>query len=738
MSNEKSDDEFSWDGEKVEDYFDPALRMASLHPDHPPPLSMPSRALNAALSVFTWRSSVTPIELESVGEPGIDPPQTQPSDALKSVAIDVHIEDSPVVATEPNPLPALDPNSVESVPPPVLEVVMEAIANDPLECEGTTESLHATAGSESPQSEPPVNEASGSSLLAESCDSWDVITLQPGQAELSVESALLWCLNPAIYGIKSIGVPSASDRARRLVDSCKGDTSAAVVMASGSESGGLKRTRIIFEFLLRQVPFIGCPAYILKSTWSHLRSVAVIAAIYGHDVQCARTQHEILWCLLPQGANTEDHPEPDQSSIGATAHTVSKILISTAVKRTLGIGMVSDLFQLGVDLWAVGKSEDDSGFEHVELGPAATARNYFCPDNDFDKYKLGIAFVGVVVPFLFRLPGVIAGLILLLFGLLVGARKKVFSLANSDWARELAPKLVSYLVFSLHALIPVWGISSGFSLGYQGMFGDRAVADRIGLLVLSTMALSTGLRAAGVVADSDLAKSIHAETRKAAVIVGVVLHLFPLIDLKGQYSEKLGWVLGSDGVVPAAAVQRARSWHYLSVIMSMWFQQQLLVELRKREVVLKLLGAERVMILSLTLFFRGVTAAVRSDALLPLFRQVTPHPVFCCVIMVVRKHALPAAGLLSLVPLVPVWFPAHSVITLIFGLTVGVLVVTTVWNDWRLNENTYLSHMRLLYILPGVVAGKTKQMVDQMLLASGKSVVKNFIVSYAQRLNFKT
>jgi hypothetical protein len=95
-----------------------------------------------------------------------------------------------------------------------------------------------------------------------------------------------------------------------------------------------------------------------------------------------------------------------------------------------------------------------------------------------------------------------------------------------------------------------------------------------------------------------------------------------------------------------------------------------------------------------------------------------------------------AAVLLSLVPLVPLWSGSPA-ISLITGLAVGTAIVTFVWREWKLNENAYMSNMRLLYILPGVVTGRTKDMVDSMLEAGGRTAFKSILASLAKRLSNK-
>lgn len=576
--------------------------------------------------------------------------------------------------------------------------------------------------------------ASASSSEYSSADEWDLIPIQPGSAELSVEAALLWCLNPAIHGIRSIGVLPAVDRARRLVEMSNGDTTAAVVMAAGGETGGAKRTRIIFEFLLRQVPFIGCPAYILTSTWTHLRAVATIAAIYGHDLERPRTQHEILWCLLPNNPDSDTNAVPpvsggDTGPVAATAKAVSQVLISTAIKKTVGITMVSELFQLGTDLWSVGKKsstddEEDDGFEHLTLGPSATARHYFCPDTQFSSHRFLLTVIGVIVPWLFRLPTIISTTLVLLTGIGYSSRRQVIDIIPPPLIAS-TPKLIAYLIFATHGLLPVLGISNGLSLLVP--VHSVCTAERISLIVLGTMSLTAGLRAAGIKAD--IMNAIHVEVRKIAIFYGIVAHVLPFLDRSGQYTSRIAWLL-SDTQLSSAQ----RSLHYVSILISSTTQPMLVAQLKRRDVILRLLGAERILILSMTLFFRGITAAISNESLAHFFRQLTPAPIFCCSVMVLRQYPLEAAATLTILPLIPVLVPS-AVLSMGLGLIVGVFVVATVWNDYTCHESMYTSQMRLLFLLPGVVADKTKQVMDSMLKASGRTAIKTVLTNLAKNLS---
>ncbi len=563
-------------------------------------------------------------------------------------------------------------------------------------------------------------------------EEWDVVPAHLSTPEVSVEAALLWCLTPAIHGIRSIGVLPAAERAQKLLAQSNGDTNAAVVLAAGGEDGGGKRMKIIFEFLLRQVPYIGCPAYILTSTWTHLRAVSTIAAIYGHDLQQPRTQHEILWCLLPSQPENGSLPAPpsvDTGPITATAKTVSTILISTAIKRTVGISLVTELFHLGTDLWTI-SGDDEDGFERLSLGPSSTARNYFCPESQFSRQTFFVTLAGVIIPLLFRVPLIVSSLLIVLAGVAYVNRLRLLESNLSAWV----PSVLSYATFGAHAFLPVLAISNGISLFLQAALPHPiSMAERVSLLVLSIMSVSAGFKNASIQTDS--MESLHLQTRKAAILIGVFLHVLPFFDRVNVYSTLVARLLSDTELCSTS-----RSLHFISVIISSSAQAHLVSLLKRRDVILKLLGAERVLILSLTLFFKGVTAAVTTESLLPFFRKISPHPLFCCLVMSLRSRPVEAAILMSLLPLIPLWIPL-PVLSLVVGLVAGVGIVAVVWKDWKSNEDAYMSNMRLLYILPGTVSGKTRDVVGSMLKAGGRTAFKTFLTGFAKRLSsqiFKT
>ena len=549
----------------------------------------------------------------------------------------------------------------------------------------------AFVGCDSVSSFPGVNSAE--SVILGSCSSsseWDVVNAHSTSPEMSVESAILWCLTPAIFGIRSIGVLPASERAAKLITACDGDTNAAVVLAAGGESGGVKRRRIIFDFLIRQVPFVGCPAYILTSTWTHLRAITTIAAIHGHDLHSARTQHEVLYCLLPAATTLQNVSE---SSVANTAKSVASSLVSIS----LG-GGVTDLLTLGTDLWAA-RSANDGEFECLSLGPSATARHFFCPENGFNLWKLAAIFFGVCIPWVLRIPIVVS--------LSVSTICWQMCVSRFCRSRDILAKGGSYLIFSLMTVLPVLGTANGVYLIIDSFVGTGSVSG----FILGVLSLN-------------LVNTVH--VRKFAVIFGIFVHFLPLMDVTdGLYTQRVEWMFPGE-------ISRAKSVHYLSVLTSSWFQKLLLIELSKREVVLQLLGAERVMILSLTLFFRGISAAVSKESLLPFFKQITPHPLFCCTVMTVRKHTFAIALIVGIAQFIPKLF--LSFLSMLTGLLLGVFAIATLWNNWRINENTYLSNLRLLYILPGSISQKSSEIMHNLILSSGKSAMKSVLIQWAKSI----
>mmetsp|Transcript_17097 Transcript_17097/g.42403 ORF Transcript_17097/g.42403 Transcript_17097/m.42403 type:complete len:1277 (-) Transcript_17097:665-4495(-) len=295
--------------------------------------------------------------------------------------------------------------------------------------------------------------------------------------EYAVEKVILSLLSPAIHGLKSIGIPSAQSRAEQLMLATPDhgpelDRTEACVRGIIAGSENKHTSRVLVDFFLDMVPFLGCPTILIKNTWAELRGIAVIAALYGHDVNTPRVQHEILTCLVPQGSPEEMGTPADNTSVllTDTAGKVAKAIIKNAVERATGLRLCADVVELATLMYNLytpasqNKIEDDSGFVHVGCTPTATARQYFRPKmlNQINHVYVPLLLMGCIA-------NQIAQMLDLLFasswwlilpvlggtsGLVYYSYRRVDDIAS--FFRTIPGYYLTVVVFGIHALMPMF------------------------------------------------------------------------------------------------------------------------------------------------------------------------------------------------------------------------------------------------------------------------------------------
>ena len=143
-------------------------------------------------------------------------------------------------------------------------------------------------------------------------------------------------------------------------------------------------SRVLVDFFLDMIPFLGCPTVLIKNTWAELRGISVIASLYGHDLNSARVQHEILICLVPQNDQLRVPGDSNAVLLSDTASKVAKAILKNAAERATGLRLAADVIELGTllyNLYDVKAKEKETAEGYIEVGnaPTATARVYFKP-----------------------------------------------------------------------------------------------------------------------------------------------------------------------------------------------------------------------------------------------------------------------------------------------------------------------------------------------------------------------
>lgn len=649
--------------------------------------------------------------------------------------------------------------------------------------------------------------------------------------EAKVYQLLTWMLAPAIHGIPKLGVPGAADRSDELLARNGRDVDAAVreVVAGSERTVSL----LVLNFCLERIPVLGCPTVLLRTTWGNLRSILIIAALYGHNLEAPRVQHEALLCLVPPG---EDRDAPALQPVGdarglaqlslvsETAQKVARVMIKSALRRATGLQAAVDCFELASLLYSsCGRDAvDDDGFVHVMATPASAARDFFRRKSLASCAllwgSLPLLLLGTIAQVLFaaakwaptvaysiqafsqRLPACFRestpALLLAAVGLgisfrsfrRIAGRRHGHRRGFARWAfrmrnrreslalREAWPQIVTVVVFTLHALLPAASTYSALSVILDSMHPrDGTPTGPIGWDILHRLSCAMlGLYSlcsvmihqlqgdnpeferleAGKFLRSIL-RCLHitvAASKGCCVLaawtyasLAMDLGASHLVQWLGMYLEggtalgvvgPLAWMLGADsGISP---LQSDRAVAFTLNLVSVASQQRLVELLSKREVLLRLIGAERVMASTLCLLLKGVAVACSSsktaNPIAEFLTSVAPPPLCCIVIVTLRSQALLVGASLVLAPRIVSsgWLGSSS--SFILGTMAGCYAAQTflcMWYESRADLDS--PALRLALLVPGGVSSRAKGLLRGALVGARTRAVQMMAMGILQR-----
>ena len=194
------------------------------------------------------------------------------------------------------------------------------------------------------------------------------------EAQSLMEKTLIALVRQVVNGIP--GVPSQEpvvDAARRLLDKCDGDVGKAVQSVAVTADSAWGDSCI--RFLAGLVP-LGGMAVRLETLWVQLRAVALVAALYGHDVQDSVICNRMVLCLVDariSGPAPPRSPNHDPLALGA------KRVVSDVARRVSNGGTVS----VFVDSLAGNSVE----------AVVVRAQSHFAPQNKFSNLWLMLLVV---------------------------------------------------------------------------------------------------------------------------------------------------------------------------------------------------------------------------------------------------------------------------------------------------------------------------------------------------------
>lgn len=664
-------------------------------------------------------------------------------------------------------------------------------------------------------------------VLAEE-NSVDCDPLAKRSVEAKVEKLLTWMLTPAIHGIPKLGVPSAVDRADELLASTGRNVDAAVreVVAGSERTVSL----LVLNFCLERIPVLGVPTVLLRTTWGNLRSILIVAALYGHDIEAPRVQHEALLCLVP--ASEQESPRTFTKSnhsplVGDTAQKVAKLLIKGALRGATGLQAAVDCFELAALLYnTVGQdSVDEDGFVHVMATPASTARDFFRKKSlascallwcSLPLLLLGSASPGVfvvmrIIPVFFNLaqalfrclPRIcqesvtatvlaVAGIVISLrtFWRLVAPRRRrrglvlrarIYLQGRKEVValQDIWPQILTAIVFSLHAVLPAisaytaaamilnsWRVEDNEPAGIAGWeIFHRVSTTALGLYSSSSLlvlhlqddqsgdeepqlskSLKVVLRTLRVVVAASRGCCVLAAWTYASLALDFIatgsMESFGMSPSQGGRTAlgvvgPLSWLCGADDGFSSLYTERSLA--FTLNLVSVASQQRLAELFSRREVLLRLIGAEKMMASTLCLLFKGVAVACSSstsaDPIGEFLTSVAP-PAWCCVLIVsIRDHSLILGNAIVVLPVVITSGLLGSTLAFIFGIIAGAVTANSVACLWYSNRAELDSPaMRLAILIPGGVSARAKGLLRGAFHGVRARALQLMTVSLFQRL----
>ncbi|CAE7363288.1 RWA1 [Symbiodinium sp. KB8] len=668
-------------------------------------------------------------------------------------------------------------------------------------------------------------------LVVAEDDVVDALQTGRGSVEAKMERMLTWMLAPAVHGIPKLGVLPAEERAAELLCQHDREVEAAVrEVVAGSERSV---STVVLNFCLERIPVLGCPTVLLRTTWGNLRSILIVAAMYGHDLESARVQHEALLCLVPPGddkdscaAALKQQNASDLNPatlVSATAQQVARFMIRGALRRATGLQAAVDCFELASLLYSSCGNDalDEDGFVHVTATPASAARDFFRHELGlFSEWcewcSLPFLVLGMAAPNLFMIARFVPTLIswlsaalgrlprayvrsapaVVLF--LTGPCVAIYLRPNVQWRKrartsgilslfgysdvgrwerarekfeEAWPQTVTALVFLLHALLPAISTMSSLSVvlsalspaaelhGWQGWdLLNRVACASLGLYSLFSVVLHQLQREYPEDELSTASVTVRAIVRGVLVIrvasravcfLAAWLYVLLIIDFGADqlwfWREGLqqGTPLGILG--PMAWLLDAERSHLFANEKSVIFcmnlisvisQQRLVEVLSRREVLLRLIGAERVMASTICLLLKGVAVACTpsksANPIAEFLVRVAPPPACCVAIVALRDHALPLGIAVVVAPRVTAMLGSSS--CMLVGLCCGAYAahaVLSVWYSYRGDLDS--AALRLAMLVPGGVSSQAKGLLRGVLAGAHRRAVQLMAMGILQR-----
>jgi hypothetical protein len=173
-------------------------------------------------------------------------------------------------------------------------------------------------------------------------------------------------------------------------------------------------------------------------------------------------------------------------------------------------------------------------------------------------------------------------------------------------------------------------------------------------------------------------------------------------------------------------------------ILSVGCQQRLVSLLSRREVLLRLIGAEHITAQTVCLLLKGVAVAcsqsTSANPIAEFFEAVTPSPMCCVFVVAVRSEAVVLGSMLVIAPRIVASGVLGSAASFACGSVGGAYVAYAVLRVWYENVDDLDSPpLRLALLVPGSVSGKAKGLLSGAVAGARKMAVSRMAKGLVQR-----
>jgi hypothetical protein len=467
------------------------------------------------------------------------------------------------------------------------------------------------------------------------------------------------------------------------------------------------RSNLILDFFFSRIPIINVlPVNYILQLFTEIRTIAVVAAIYGSDLSDDKIKQLILLSLIPSSYERSE----STTNLSDTAKTVAKQMLPSILTHLVpGAQLVTDAIWLGSNL------VDAASFTLITETPVMRARKLFRPQwvVEGEDYLFAFYLLGALFPVLMTCLSIwksLLTLILIILGTVYGLRKYLKSLLVNLIIGKT--KLIALSIFTVQAFLPAYGALGLFKLLGKWFLIEGTWKSFLVFMLCFINVSSLTLKYKWV-CDYLYSQLLKNKGR----IIEWTMKQLPTLSLEELDSYLTKSRLGI--TVIALPMIYYDLWFAVWIISSTtnsYCVAKSLNFLQRKENIFRLVGVD--MLATISMKFMSF------EMLSNLLESINFHPSFVCGLFVMKKYSVLLGGLSFILP------SKISVIIggdFISGFLLGFIILVLFLKEWSMND--FNSKLRLFFLL-----GDLDEKLKQQLIKTGKGLTLAIIKTYARTL----